>query len=242
MDVLLEVKHLTKKFDGFTAVNNISFTVKKGEIVGFLGPNGAGKTTTIQMILGLIKPTRGRVKVATLSHFFAIEETLEKFYGQLSSGQATRVHLAKALLNDPELLFLDEPTASLDPLIADRTRKLLKRIQKERNLTILYTTHNMREVEELCDRAIFIHQGRIVTEGTPAKLIHRFGLADLNEVFMKIAFVFLADNRRADLGIPHALPRKHQRSRSKHCHTAVGSTGILELHPSIAAGSFDHVS
>lgn len=236
MEVLLEVKNLTKKFNGFVAVNNVSFSLRRGEIVGFLGPNGAGKTTTIQMILGLIKQTSGSVlvfgmdmgtrreeilqkvnfssayvslpgnlkvwknlytfarlygvsnykkKVLELAQFFSIEALLSKFYGSLSSGQAARVHLAKALLNDPELLFLDEPTASLDPVIADRTRKLLRKIQKERNLTILYTTHNMREVEELCDRVIFINEGRIVTQGSPQKLVKQFGLKDLNEVFIK---------------------------------------------------------
>lgn len=238
MTALLSVSHLVKVFNGTWAVNDISFEVREGEILGFLGPNGAGKTTTIQMILGLIKPTRGKItifgkdmedsreeilgrvnfssayvslpsnlkvlenlytfarlygvpnyrnRVEELAKFFAITPFLAKLYGQLSSGQATRVNLAKALLNSPELLFLDEPTASLDPDIADRTRKLLKRIQKEQGLTILYTTHNMEEVEEMCDRVIFINEGRIVTVGTPDKLIKMFGLRDLNEVFIHIA-------------------------------------------------------
>ncbi|OGH42971.1 MAG: ABC transporter ATP-binding protein [Candidatus Levybacteria bacterium RIFCSPLOWO2_01_FULL_42_15] len=238
MEKILSVKNLSKTFNGVRAVNNISFSVAKGEIVGLLGPNGAGKTTTIQMILGLIKPTRGTItvfgknlethrmeilsevnfssayislpgnlkvwenlytfarlygvknykkRVEELARFFEITPLLSKLYVRLSSGQATRVNLAKALLNSPKLLFLDEPTSSLDPDIADRVRKLLKKIQKEQALTILYTTHNMIEVEELCDRAIFIHQGKIVTEGTPKQLIKRFGLKDLNEVFIKIA-------------------------------------------------------
>jgi len=238
VEKILSVKNLSKTFNGVRAVNNISFSVAKGEIVGLLGPNGAGKTTTIQMILGLIKPTRGTItvfgknlethrmeilsevnfssayislpgnlkvwenlytfarlygvknykkRVEELARFFEITPLLSKLYVRLSSGQATRVNLAKALLNSPKLLFLDEPTSSLDPDIADRVRKLLKKIQKEQALTILYTTHNMIEVEELCDRAIFIHQGKIVTEGTPKQLIKRFGLKDLNEVFIKIA-------------------------------------------------------
>ena len=238
MEKILTVRNLSKTFNGVRAVNNISFSVAKGEIVGLLGPNGAGKTTTIQMILGLIKPTRGTItvfgknlethrmeilsevnfssayislpgnlkvwenlytfarlygvknykkRVEELARFFEITPLLSKLYVRLSSGQATRVNLAKALLNSPKLLFLDEPTSSLDPDIADRVRKLLKKIQKEQALTILYTTHNMIEVEELCDRAIFIHQGKIVTEGTPKQLIKRFGLKDLNEVFIKIA-------------------------------------------------------
>lgn len=238
MEKILSVKNLSKTFNGARAVHDVSFSVAKGEIVGLLGPNGAGKTTTIQMILGLIKPTRGTItvfgknlethrmeilsevnfssayislpgnlkvwenlytfarlygvknykkRVEELARFFEITPLLSKLYVRLSSGQATRVNLAKALLNSPKLLFLDEPTSSLDPDIADRVRKLLKKIQKEQALTILYTTHNMIEVEELCDRAIFIHQGKIVTEGTPKQLIKRFGLKDLNEVFIKIA-------------------------------------------------------
>lgn len=126
-------------------------------------------------------------RIEELAHFFEINSFMNKMYVALSSGQATRVNLAKALLNSPELLFLDEPTASLDPDIADRVRKYLKKIQKEQDVTILYTTHNMMEVEELCDRAIFINEGKIVTEGKPEKLLKQFGLKDLNEVFIKIA-------------------------------------------------------
>lgn len=236
--ILVDVQNLTKDFGGFKAVDNVSFQVFEGEILGLLGPNGAGKTTTIQMILGLIIPTFGKVtifgedilknrekvlgrvnfssayvslpsnlkvwenlytfarlyevknykqRVKELAEFFDITPLLDKLYGSLSSGQATRVNLAKALLNSPKLLFLDEPTASLDPDIADRIRKYLKKVQKEHEITIVYTTHNMQEVEELCDRAIFINQGKIVTEGTPKALIKKFGLKDLNEVFIKIA-------------------------------------------------------
>lgn len=126
-------------------------------------------------------------KVEELARFFDITTLLPKMYGSLSSGQATRVNLAKALLNSPKLLFLDEPTASLDPDIADRLRKFLKKIQKEQGLTILYTTHNMHEVDELCDRAIFINEGKIITEGTPDALKKKFGLKDLNDVFISIA-------------------------------------------------------
>ena len=128
-----------------------------------------------------------KLRIEQLIDFFAIADLMPKLYGTLSSGQTTRVNLVKALLNSPELLFLDEPTASLDPDIADRVRKYLKAIQQQSNLTILYTTHNMAEVEEVCDRAIFINEGQIVTSGTPSKLIKRFGLRDLNEVFIKIA-------------------------------------------------------
>jgi len=241
MDILLSTRNLTKVFgskaSGFKAVDNVSFHIKKGEILGFLGPNGAGKTTTIQMLLGLITPTSGNIeifgkdikhhkeeilqqvnfssayvslptnlkvrenlytfarlygvknykaRIQELVNFFDIKDLAEKMYGSLSSGQATRVNLAKAFLNSPRILFLDEPTASLDPDIADRTRRFLKKIQKEQELTILYTTHNMNEVEELCDRAIFINQGKIIQEGSPKELKKRFGMDDLNDIFIKL--------------------------------------------------------
>ena len=91
------------------------------------------------------------------------------------------------MLNEPKLLLLDEPTASLDPDIADRTRKMFKKLQKEKGVSILYTSHNMAEVEELCDRVIFIQHGEIKDQGTPADLIKQYGHEDLNDVFLTIA-------------------------------------------------------
>lgn len=235
---IIEVRNLVKSFDGFLAVKGLSFKIKKGHITGLLGPNGAGKTTTIQMLLNLITPTSGDIKIfgleldknrekilekvnfsspyvslpsnllvwenlATfarlygvknvkekikeLSKFFKIEDLLNKKTANLSTGQLTRLNLTKALLNDPEVLLLDEPTASLDPDIADRTRKLLKKIQKEKGITILYTSHNMDEVEEICDRVIFIQHGKIKDDGTPRELIKKYGHKDLNDVFLTIA-------------------------------------------------------
>lgn len=128
-----------------------------------------------------------RSKIAELAKFFDIEELLPKMTSSLSTGQLTRVNLTKALLNDPKLLLLDEPTASLDPDVADRVRKLLKDIQKNRGVTILYTSHNMVEIEELCDRVIFLNAGRIVDDGSPGALIKKYGRKDLNDVFIKIA-------------------------------------------------------
>jgi ABC-2 type transport system ATP-binding protein len=235
---IIQVKNLIKKYNGTTAVDNISFEIYGGSITGLLGPNGAGKTTTIQMLLDLVTPTSGKIKIfdkdlrifreeilqqlnfssayvnmpynltvwenlATfariygvknirkkindLADFFQIREFLPKVTATLSTGQLTRLNLAKALLNDPKLLLLDEPTASLDPDIADRTRKLLKEIKKELNLTILYTSHNMGEIEELCDRVIFIHKGKIVADDTPQELIKKYGFKDLEAVFLSIA-------------------------------------------------------
>lgn len=237
-NVLLKVDNLVKKFNGFTAVDEISFEIYEGQITGLLGPNGAGKTTTIQMLLDLITPTSGNVEVfgkdlhqnreevlgkmnfssayvtmpddlkvwenlATfarlynvkniwqrideLADFFKIKDYLPKKTGDLSTGQLTRLNMAKSLLNHPKLLLLDEPTASLDPDIADRTRKLLKDIKANNGVTILYTSHNMQEVEEVCDRVIFMHKGKIIDDGTPRDLIRKYGFKDLNEVFLSIA-------------------------------------------------------
>jgi len=236
--IILEAKGLTKKFKNITAVNNISFTMNAGEILGLIGPNGAGKTTTMQMLLDLITPTSGAISIfgldmrmnrreilmrvnfsssyISLPYALTVEENLKVFarlYGikgarkkigelleifeiggirkettrRLSSGQITRVCLAKALLNDPEILFLDEPTASLDPDMAEKTRTLLKRLNKEKHISILYTSHNMAEMEELSDRIIFLNKGRILATEEPDSLLEKFKAKDLEEVFIKIA-------------------------------------------------------
>ncbi len=224
METILEVQNLTKKFGGFTAVDDISFQVKEGEIVGLLGPNGAGKTTTIAMLLGLLTPTSGTISIfgkdlqhhreetlrlvnfssayiefpAMLNaqenlHFFGmlydiprrdekVEELIRLFgitpfahewYVYLSAGQQMRIRLAKAFLNNPQILFLDEPTAALDPDIADTVRKLIVSMQEQYQMTVLLTSHNMAEVEEVCDRVLFIDHGKLVAEDTPEGLASR---------------------------------------------------------------------
>ncbi len=235
---IVQVRNLTKRFGEFTAVDGISFEIRQGEILGLLGPNGAGKTTTIQILLGVITPTSGEIRVfgrpfdghreeilrkvnfsstyVSMPQALTVEENLwvvAKLYGldriasrvddvvkrlemeefrtkvtrKLSSGQMTRLSLAKAFLTDPQVLFLDEPTASLDPDIADKTRALIKEIRRTAGLTVLYTSHNMREMEEMSDRIIFLQRGRIVAEGTAAAIKAGYGESDLEEVFLKLA-------------------------------------------------------
>jgi len=220
MDIL-QVKNLKKKFGKFMAVNNISFSLREGEILGLLGPNGAGKTTTIQMLLRVLMPTSGEVKYFNKSLTDNREEILEKVnfsstYTQLpwlltvaenlkfisylyqiknrsqrikkiietfrlkrlmkeqmkdlSSGEVTRVNLAKAFINYPKILLLDEPTASLDPETADYIRKFLIKERNKFNVSIIWTSHNMAEVEEVCDRVVFINHGKIIADDTPERL------------------------------------------------------------------------
>jgi len=238
MNPIVEVQHLTKRFEEFTAVDGISFQIRQGEILGVLGPNGAGKTTTIQMLLGLVTPTSGsirmfgldlerdREKILSQVNFsstyismpfsLTVEENLRfvaRLYGmndvkrriddvvkilemeefrskvtrKLSSGQLTRLTLAKAILTEPKILFLDEPTASLDPDIAHKIRGVLKEVRRSTGLSILYTSHNMKEMEEMSDRIIFLQRGRIVAQGTAQEIVARFGQQDLEEVFLKLA-------------------------------------------------------
>lgn len=220
MDIL-QVSNLTKKFKQFTAVSDVSFSLKEGEILGFLGPNGAGKTTTIQMLLGVLTPTSGEIdyfgknlqnsreeileqvnfsstytnlpwdltvkenltylsylysisnrsqRIKKLITFFRLEKLINQQVKDLSSGQVTRVNLAKAMINFPKVLLLDEPTASLDPETADHIRKFLLEQRKNFHVSIVFTSHNMTEVEDLCDRVIFINQGKIIADDTPENL------------------------------------------------------------------------
>lgn len=136
------------------------------------------------MLYGLKK---ARKRARQLLELFEIEHLANRTTGHLSSGESTKVNLCKAFLNSPELLLLDEPTASLDPDIADKTRKLIRKLQKESQMAILYTSHNMRDIEEICDRVIFVHRGRIIREGTPEQIKKSFAEESLENVFIRIA-------------------------------------------------------
>ena len=235
----LEVKNLEKKFKNFTAVKNINFHIDNGQTLGVLGPNGCGKTTTIGMLLGLIKPSNGKILIddenfenlnreKILSQFnfaspyvelpkkLTVKENLEiygrlygikdltrriqevsddlnlsiflnKKTGELSSGQKNRVSLAKSLINNPKILFLDEPTASLDPDIGDFVRNYIEDYKSKNKVTILLASHNMKEVERLCDQVIMMKEGEIVDRGTCQSLIDKHGRNNLEDTFLKLA-------------------------------------------------------
>ncbi len=237
MQTPLEVIGLSKVYDKKKAVKDISFKVNKNEIIGILGPNGCGKTTTIGMILGLLKPTSGKVlingieiekkrvellnnlnfispyvelpkkltvkqnlivygklydvknlksKIEYLSEKLRLEEILNKITGELSSGQKNRVSLAKSIINDPPVLLLDEPTASLDPETGDFVRSFLEDYQKEKETSILLASHNMSEVERLCSSVLMMNSGTIIDQGSTEKLIKKHGRKNMEEVFLKL--------------------------------------------------------
>ncbi len=234
----LRVAGLTKRYAGVTALDDVSFSVARGEIVGLLGPNGAGKTTTINVILGVLEPTAGEVAIDSIDiagarslaltranfaavyaslpgnlsvrqnlRFFGllysidglarrVDELLEEFdlehlrdtrCGLLSSGEQTRAALAKALINRPSLLLLDEPTASLDPSAAQVIRERIKRLASQQRCGILWTSHNMQEVQAVCDRVLFLSHGKLLLEGDPNTLPQEHGAASLEELFIRVA-------------------------------------------------------
>lgn len=237
-EAVLEVNNLVKTYGSLEAVRGVSFTVKSGEIVGLVGPNGAGKTTTISMILNVLEPTSGsvrilnkdlkadRAEVMELVNFAAVyaelpgnmtvrqnlhifgllyrvenlgerikelmkEFDLERFadtkVGLLSSGERVRAHLAKAMINFPRLLLLDEPTASLDPAAAWVIRDKIRSYADRDCGGVLWTSHNMHEVEAMCDRVLFLSRGKILLEGSPKTLLQENGKKNLEELFISIA-------------------------------------------------------
>jgi ABC-2 type transport system ATP-binding protein len=142
---------------------------------------------SLQVFARLYGVRKAKAKVDMLIEQFELKEVADRPVRTLSSGQMTRLNLAKAFVNDPDILLLDEPTASLDPDIADRTRKYLLEVKKNRKMAILYTSHNMQEMEEISDRLLFLHHGEIIARGTPQELIARFRGEDLEDVFLKVA-------------------------------------------------------
>ena len=233
----LEVINLSKSYNAKEAVKDISFRINRNEIIGILGPNGCGKTTTIGMILGLLKPSQGKVlingieiennrvdllnklnfispyielpkkltvrqnlevygrlydiknlkgKIDYLCEKLRLNELINKITGELSSGQKNRVSLAKSIINDPTVLLLDEPTASLDPETGDFVRNFLEEYQKENQTSILLASHNMIEVERLCSSVLMMNNGSIIDKGSPKELIEKHGRKNMEEVFLKL--------------------------------------------------------
>jgi ABC-2 type transport system ATP-binding protein len=240
--MLLEVRHLSKRFGEVLAVDDVSFSIEQGEVMGLLGPNGAGKTTTIHMLLGLITPSAGEVRmfgqrflehreeilqqmnftspyvafpfrltvmenlsvfaglydvaeprrrIGELLKLFGVEHLKDKPIAKLSSGENTRVGLCKAMINNPRLLLLDEPTVYLDPEIAWQVKQVLLAAQREFGTTILYTSHNMLEVERMCNRIVFLHRGRVIAVGSPIEITRAILREErsepaLEEVFLRV--------------------------------------------------------
>ena len=235
---VIVVENLVKRYGTTLAVGGIGFTVERGATAALLGGNGAGKTTTLSILLGLLLPSEGEVRVlgqdmlrhryrvlprinfsspyVDLPHRLTVRQNLsvyarlygiarhreaierlaedlqitrflERPAGKLSSGQKTRVALAKALLNEPELLLLDEPTASLDPDAGDWVRSYLEAYRARTGATMLLASHNMGEVERLCSQVMMMKAGLIVDRGSPDELIDRYGRTNLEEVFLDIA-------------------------------------------------------
>ena len=241
MENIISMKNVKKDFKGVTAIKNLSFSIKEGEIFGFLGPSGAGKTTTIKLLTSQLIPTSGEIKVfgkdvyankrevvkniGILSDTSGLYERLsvldnlmlfadingvskknvlevlekvdmngeiKKEAKKLSKGMKQRLMIARAVLHKPKLLFLDEPTSSLDPGTALEIHRLLRALNKE-GTTIFLTTHNMVEAEKLCDRVAFLNAGEIVEMGNPEALKIKYTNDDIkvilkdkdNEIMLK---------------------------------------------------------
>jgi ABC-2 type transport system ATP-binding protein len=265
--MILLVKNLTKKFSSFVAVDNISFSLKKGEVLAFLGHNGAGKTTTIQMLLGILTPSFGDIvyfgnnfginqqkalqkigyasgydklpgrltvfenldvvgriydipnqvrqeRIYFLLNAFGMDHIIDKQCSGLSAGQSTCVMLAKAFIANPELVLLDEPTASLDPETAYKVRQFIIKKNIEDKTSILITSHNMNEVSELCDRVIILKNGKIIANDTPLQLVNS----------IKKNYIDLIFDNRDDIEIC-----KDYLNKKKIDHTIIDLTITLTL-------------
>lgn len=229
--IMLQVRELTKKFGDKVAVNNISFSAKIGEIIGFLGPNGAGKTTTMRLITGFLTPTKGKITIHNFSpkearnligylpeenplysqftpreylyfigkmHYLGgnylkqrlnyvidncgLQEVTDQPIETLSRGYRQRVGLAAALIHDPQLLIMDEPTTGLDPNQQREIRQLIRKIAK--NKTVIFSTHILSEAEAICQRIIIIHQGKIKADQAMSQI--KKGRNSLERLFTQL--------------------------------------------------------
>ncbi len=238
LTTILKTENLTKKYSSVLAVDNLCFGLEKGTITALLGGNGAGKTTTLSMLLGLLEPTSGSIRlfdqdfirnrysvldkmnfsspyvdlpqrltvrenltvyaklygvldlgerIQQVSQEFRLDELLDRKVRKLSSGQKTRVSLAKALINRPKFLLLDEPTASLDPDTTSWIRDFLRNYRDTNDATILFASHDMREVELLCDDVLLMKSGKLVEKGSPTTLLDKYDRENLEQVFLQLS-------------------------------------------------------
>ncbi len=253
MSSILQVDNLVKHFNGVQAVNGVSFSIERGSCFGLLGPNGAGKTTTVEMLEGIITPTRGDIRYkgeptgvvfrqeagimfqeTALQEFIRVGETLElfgRFYPRtrpmdeliercalgefldrdvrrLSGGQRQRLLLAIALINDPQIVFLDEPTTGLDPQARRNFWRLVNDIKQEQK-TLVLTTHYMEEAYELCDQIAIMDHGRIIAQGSPRALLKKH---------FDHSVICLPD---------HAVPESLDRDTALKLHRVNGQVEIL---------------
>jgi ABC-2 type transport system ATP-binding protein len=237
-ETAIALARVSKRYGAIEAVRDVSFEIRRGTTTALLGGNGAGKTTTLAMLLGVLTPSAGRIRVlgcemprqrhrvlprmnftspyvdlpkrltvrenlrifadlyglahakariAALAAEFELGALLDRAYGSLSAGQRTRVSLAKALLNEPEVMLLDEPTASLDPDVGDRVRSWLERYQRRTSCTMLLASHHMGEVERMCDDVVMLRAGEVVDRGSPQALLARYGRENMEQVFLDVA-------------------------------------------------------
>jgi ABC-2 type transport system ATP-binding protein len=238
-DIIIKIKGLTKKFNGFAAVNNISFSINSGEIFAFLGPNGAGKTTTIKMLTTLLKPTKGYIRIngfdvlkepdkvrnsfgivfqdqsideeltayenmyfhsilykipkderkERIDRMLKLVELLNKknvFVKNFSGGMKRRLEIARSLLHEPKILFLDEPTLGLDPQTRHHIWEYIKKLNKEHKTTIFLTTHYIEEAEKIADRVGIIDKGKIIVIGNIEEIKEKTKSKTLEEAFIKL--------------------------------------------------------
>ncbi len=228
-----------RSYEKKRAVDDVSFSIDKGELVGYIGPNGAGKSTTIKMLTGILYPTAGRVVVLgntpstkrkqnafnigvvfgqrtqlwwdlpvidsfnllrkiykipdnrfqknyiEMSELLDLDSFVNKPVRQISLGQRMRADLAAAFLHSPQVLFLDEPTIGLDVVVKKQIRTFIRKMRDERNITVILTTHDMRDIEEICERTIIIDKGKIVLDMKVTDLKNKLGDSDTMTVIFK---------------------------------------------------------
>ena len=294
---MIEVQHLTKRYGPVTAVNDVSFAVERGEILGFLGPNGAGKTTTMRVLTGYMPPSEGKAIVAgydvfeqpieakrrtgylpetpplypemTVREYLTfvarikgvprkeskarigemmkktrIDDVADRHCGKLSKGYRQRVGLAQAMLHNPEVLILDEPTAGLDPKQIIETRQLIKGLAGDH--TIILSTHILPEVSQTCQRVVIINKGKVVAVDTPDNLTSRLRGsetmylqvdaqgADAAAVLQRVAGVSrvaVADTKQQVVGFEIDSETGHDVRRELAAAVVGRGWGLLEMRP-----------